>query len=384
MKHRDSTKELSLKVSPDILSLEPYRPGKPIAEAKREFNLKQVFKLASNENPLGPSPRVKEAIEAALVDLHRYPDASAFEMLNCYSQHINVDRIRITFGNGSNELIDLLIRLYCESGDAILTSKAAFVAYRIGAQAARVRCIETPLSPEGRFDLSAMKSALEKDSRIKLIFIANPNNPTGTLLSGDELRDFLKFTSRFDLKVVLDEAYTEYVTSPQYESGLKLMNDFPQVVVLRTMSKAYALAALRVGFVIADEQTIDLLNRIRNPFNVNSLAQVATVAALQDQAHMRKGLEHTWRSMDLWRENLKSMGLTFFDSQANFILCDTKCDSAKVDLACLKQGFIFRPVRNYGLMTHLRISMGTEAENHGGIEALRKTLREISAQTGAP
>ena len=361
-----------MKVSPDILSLTPYQPGKPISEAKREFGLDTVFKLASNENAFGASPAALQAIQSELPEIHRYPDAAAFQMVQTYSKMMGVPANEIAFGNGSNELIDLLIRIYCEPGDAIVTSKAAFIAYKICAQAARVRTVETPLMNSGQFDLKSIQSILENDSRVRLVFIANPNNPTGTYVNRAALEDFLQVCSNREVLVVLDEAYFEFVRATDYASGTELRKKFRNVVVLRTMSKVYGLAALRVGFAIAPASVIDLIHRVRNPFNVGSLAQAATVAALGDQDHVKKVCELTWTGLDFLGRELTSLGLRFFPSQANFLLVDCKQDSEKLFNALLKDGVIVRPVKNYGLPTHLRISVGLEEENHAVINGLRR------------
>lgn len=365
-----------MKVSRDILSLTPYLPGKPIAEAKREFGLDRVFKLASNENPMGPSPAALKAIEAELAEIHRYPDAAAFAMVQAYSKLLNVPANEIAFGNGSNELIDLLIRIYCEPGDAIATSQAAFIAYKICAQAARVRTVETPLTKDGAFDLDALKKAVENDSRIRLVFIANPNNPTGTYVSRDKLDAFLAACATREILVVLDEAYYEFVRAKDYASGIELRGRYPNIVVLRTMSKVYGLAALRVGFAIASPQVIDLINRVRNPFNVSSLAQAAAVAALADQEHVKRVCQLTWQGLDFLMREFKAAGLPFYPSQGNFLLVDCQADSEKLFNALLRKGVIVRPVKNYGLPTFLRISVGLEEENLAVIEALKSALGE--------
>lgn len=363
-----------MKVSPDILSLTPYQPGKPISEAKRELGLDTVFKLASNENAFGASPKAVLAVQAELAEIHRYPDAAAFEMVQTYAKMMSVPANELAFGNGSNELIDLLIRIYCEPGDAIVTSRAAFIAYKICAQAARVRTLESPLMNSGQFDLKSIQSILENDSRVRLVFIANPNNPTGTYVGKTALVDFLKICASRDVLVVLDEAYFEFVRAKDYVSGLELRSKYKNVVVLRTMSKAYGLAALRVGFAIAPSHVVDLVNRVRNPFNINGLAQAATVAALNDQDHVKKVCELTWSGLDYLSCEIKSLGLSFFPSEGNFLLVDCKQDSEKLFNALLKEGVIVRPVRNYGLPTHLRISVGLPNENEAVIKGLRRIL----------
>lgn len=370
-----------MKVSRDILSLTPYRPGKPISEAKREFGLNTVYKLASNENPLGPSSLVIAAMQRHLDELSRYPDAAAFEMVQSYSQFVNVPQSHVSFGNGSNELIDLLIRIYCEPGTSILTSECAFIAYKISAQAARVHTKTTALTSDGRFDLKAMAQKLSEDASIRLIFLANPNNPTGTYLGREELETFLDFCSSREALVILDEAYVEFVRAPDYVNGLELRKKFTNVVVLRTMSKVYGLAALRIGFAIAQPEVIDLINRVRCPFNVNSLAQIATIAALNDQDHVRKVLELTWRGLDQWQSALQQADLPYFKSQANFILFDTKRDADLVFDHMIRQGVIVRPVKNYGLPTQLRISIGLDQENQIAIESLQRAIQALPTRS---
>jgi histidinol-phosphate aminotransferase len=363
-----------VKVSRDILSLKPYQPGKPISEVKRELGLNDVYKLASNENPLGPSPLALAAIQAELNEVHRYPDAAAFTMVQAFAKLAGVSAAEVAFGNGSNELIDLLIRIYCEPGDAIATSAAAFIAYKICAQAARVRTVESPLSAGGGFDLGALRSAIENDSRVRLVFIANPNNPTGTHVSVTELKEFLRFCAGRELLVVMDEAYVEYVRAKDYVSGLKLRTEFGHVVVLRTMSKAYGLAGLRVGFAIARPDVVDLIQRVRNPFNVSSLAQAATVAALSDQVHVKRVCELTWQGLDYLKREIKGLGLSYLPSEANFLLVDCGQDCEKLFNSLLRRGVIVRPVRNYGLPNCLRISVGTDEENRAAMRALKAEL----------
>jgi histidinol-phosphate aminotransferase len=367
------TKGLSVKVPSDILSLTPYQPGKPIDEVKREYGLTQVIKLASNENALGASPDVRTALQNSLGDISLYPDAAAFEMGGAFAKLVGRPPAQIGLGNGSNELIDLLIRLYCQPGDAILTSELAFIAYRISAQAAQVKTITTPLTPEGCFDLTAMAQVLKTEPKIRLVFIANPNNPTGTYVGKSELNEFLEECQKHEILVVLDEAYFEYVRAPDYISGLELQKKFPQVIVLRTMSKAYGLAGLRVGFAIGEESTISLLHRIRNPFNVNSLAQIAVVAALKDQKHVHRSVQLAHQGLDRMTQAVAKSELPYFKSEANFLLVDCQVDSEKVFISLLKKGVIVRPLKNYGLMSHLRISIGREEEN----EILLRSLAEV-------
>jgi histidinol-phosphate aminotransferase len=278
-----------MKVAPEILSLVPYQPGKPISETKREYGLKEVIKLASNECPFPPSEKVMTALQEALLELHRYPDGAAFEMKEAASKYYGVSTNQIAFGNGSNELIDLLIRIYCEPGDQILTSQGAFIAYKISAQTARVSTIETPLKKDFSFDIPAMIEALKKNPKVRLVFLPNPNNPTGTYVNDKEFAALMDVVGqRSDVLLVLDQAYQEFVRAPDYPDGLKALKQYKNVVILRTMSKVCGLAGLRVGFVLAKPEIVDLVNRVRDPFNVNSLAQVATIAVMQDSEFIKK------------------------------------------------------------------------------------------------
>lgn len=370
-----------MKVSPEIMNLVPYKPGKPIKETQREYGLDQVFKLASNENPLGISPKVKEALVGAMGELHRYPDPSFYELITLVSELWKVPREKLSVGNGSNEIIDLLIRIYCAPGESILTFDAAFVAYAVCAQAARVRNIVVPYENDFRMDLGRMAKVLrerKESDRIRLVFLPNPNNPTGVYIPAPEVTAFLKeFGNDPDLLIIFDEAYTEFVRATDYRSALEDMKDFKSVVVIRTLSKAYALAGLRVGILAAPVEVIDLYNRVRNPFNVNELAQVAAIAALQDRAFVRKTVELTWQGLDYFAKELEKLGVPPVPSQANFVLFDTRRDVKALNEALLKKGVILRPVLNYGLKTHLRMSVGTEGENRAAIAALAQVLPTI-------
>jgi len=362
-----------VKVSAEIQSLKPYIPGKPIGETMREYGLNKVYKLASNENPLGPSPKAVEAVKMALSELHRYPDAAFFDLRQTMSKYYDVAPEFLTFGNGSNELIDLLIRIFCEPGESILTSQAAFIAYKICAQAARVNTIETPLTTGMRFDLKAMSEKVQ--SGVRLIFIANPNNPTGTYVTAKELDEFLMSLPKEDPPlVVLDEAYCEFVRAADYPDSINIVKRHSNVIVLRTLSKVYGLAALRVGTMVAHPEVIDFVDRVRNPFNVNSLAQVAAIAAVTDAQFLTEAQKVNWQGLDYFYDELSKMGLEHWPSQGNFVLLDSKLDSSELHEQLLQQGVVLRPVKGYGLPTHMRMSVGLPEENHAAIEALKKVL----------
>jgi histidinol-phosphate aminotransferase len=366
---------MNMKVAPEILSLVPYAPGKPISETKREFGLQNVVKLASNECPFPPSPKVLKALQEALLEIHRYPDAAAFEMKQAAAKYYGVDESWISFGNGSNELIDLLIRIYCEPGDQILTSQGAFIAYKISAQAARVQTVETALKPDYGFDIKAMIDALKTNPKIRLIFLANPNNPTGTYVRKNDFDELLHaIKGREDVLLILDEAYTEFVRAKDYPDGKAALLHYPNVCLLRTMSKVFGLAGLRVGFLLARPEVTGLIHRVRDPFNVNSLAQVAAVAVMQDQEFIDKVKHVTWAGVDFFMEQFKQMGLDFVPSQGNFIFFDTKMDSTEVFNQLLRTGIIVRPMKNYGFMTQIRLSVGLNEENVAAISALKTVL----------
>lgn len=363
-----------MRVAKEILDLIPYQPGKPISETKRELGLETVFKLASNEHPMGVNPKVIEALIPALSELHRYPDGAAYEATRCLATHLRASPKEIVFGNGSDELIGLLLKIYCRPGEAILTSEYAFIAYQISAQAAQVKTIKSPITADFRFDLKAMAELLSRHPEIRLVFIANPNNPTGTYVNEAELREFLKASAERDVLVVVDEAYFEYVDASDYPSGLKLRAEFPHLLVLRTMSKAYGLAGLRMGYLIGPEEVVGLMHRVRVPFNLNSLAQVAFVAAMNDQEFVKKGVELNRVERERVSQALKSQGFKVVPSQTNFVLFDTGGDGQEVFKALLKRGVILRPLANYGLPRHLRMSLGLPHENDAALTALGEVM----------
>lgn len=369
-----------MRVSEKILKLVPYAPGKPIEETKRELGLDKVYKLASNENPLGPSPMALEAIQSHLKELHRYPDPSCYELKRAWGAHYGVKPESIVFGNGSNELIDLLIRIYCEPGEAVLTSQAAFVAYGICAQAARAEVIETPLTSDYRFNAEALIEELRQadSKKIRLLFIANPNNPTGTYLNAAELKSILEEAHKNEnILTVLDEAYVEFVRAQDYVHGLELRKQFPRLCVLRTLSKVYGIAGLRLGALVGPADVVDLVNRVRNPFNVNSLAQVAALGSLKDHEYLKRVQHGNWEGLDYFYEHLQKLRLPYCASEANFVFFDTLRDAGEVFQALLRRGVIARPVKNYGFPRHLRLSVGLREENEAAIAGLEKILEQI-------
>ena len=369
-----------MKISPEILNLVPYKPGKPISETKREYGLSTVYKLASNENPLGPSPKAIEAVTKALKEQNYYPDPSHYSLLQTLSQLWGFPTSQLAIGNGSDELIDLLTRIYCEPGSGVLTSVAAFNAYEVSAPANRAVIHKVPAIDGYKFDLKAVAEYFfaHPEKNIRLIFVSNPNNPTGTYVPKADVEAFLeKVGNRDDVMVVFDEAYNEFVRASDYVSAQNYISKYKNLIVLRTFSKIYGLAGFRVGAMIAPVETVEIYNRVRKPFNVNDLAQVAANAAVQDKEFIERSQQICWKGLDYFYKKLEELGLPYILSQGNFVMFDTLRDASKVNEALLRRGIIMRPLLNYGFKTHLRLSVGLEHENEAAIQALAEVLKEI-------
>jgi histidinol-phosphate aminotransferase len=364
-----------MKVPAEIASLIPYQPGKPISETKRELGLTHVYKLASNESPLGPSPRVIEAVRAAVPEIHRYPDGAAFEMRAALSAYFGVPADWLIFGNGSDELVDMLVQIYVRPGEAILTSHGAFSAYEISAKSVCARAVHTPLTPDYRFDLKAMTARLKTDESIRIVFLPNPNNPTGTYFTSAEFDGFMEVAAKRDVFVVLDEAYVEFVRAKDYPSGRAYQKKFPNILLLRTLSKVFGLAGVRVGVLISPPEVCEIVNRVRKPFNINSLAQVAAIAAVRDLEYVERLKKVTWSGLDYYYKELARLGLPYCESQANFVFFDCLTDAGPVFDGLLREGIILRPVKGYGFPTHLRMSVGLPEECAAAIAALGKVLK---------
>lgn len=364
-----------MKVSKHIEELMPYVPGKPIEETKREYGLDHIVKLASNESPIGVSDKVKQTIKNHINELNRYPDPSCFKLKQTVAKYLNLQTENLTFGNGSNELIDLLIRIFCKPGEKVMTSKGAFIAYKVCAQAARADFIEVPLTEDLRFDVKAIVKAV-KQHQPKILFIANPNNPTGTYITEAEFTYLMQHLKKEEnTLVVFDEAYNEFVRAKDYPQVTRTLSDYKNLVVIKTFSKVFGLAGLRIGAVAASPDVIALVDKVRNPFNVNTLAQVATITALEDEDYVNKARQVNWEGLDYFYNKLDQMGIKYWSSETNFILFDTHKDSSEVYEQLLKQGIILRPVKEYGFNTHLRMSVGTMDENKQAIQALKTVLK---------
>jgi len=354
-----------MSVCESILSLTPYQGGRPISEIQREYGLSNVIKLASNENPLGVSKKVQEAIKSAITQIGRYPDGNGYYLKDTLAKKLSVSAKSITLGNGSNDILELIPRAYvCSKDDEVIFSQYAFVVYPLVTKAIGARAIVTPAKDFGH-DLNAMYEAIT--DKTKVIFIANPNNPTGTLLSNEEIYNFLKKVSN-EIIVVLDQAYIEYLDVEDiYIDWLK---DFPNLVITRSFSKAYGLAGLRVGYSISSEEIADYLNRIRQPFNVNLIAQEAAIAALSDSDFLAESVKVNSDGLMQLEEGFRSLGLKFIKSHANFISVKVS-NSMEFNQKLLEKGIIVRPVE---MNDYLRISVGTYAENAKFLEVLKEII----------
>jgi histidinol-phosphate aminotransferase len=360
-----------------IRAIAPYQAGKPIAEVAREFGLNEanIIKLASNENPFGVPESAKQAMAAAVAELGRYPDANGFDLKGALSKRYDVPADWITLGNGSNDILEIAAHALVERGQSIVYSQYSFAIYALAAQGVGAQHIVTPAKAYGH-DLAAMLAAIRDDTR--LVFIANPNNPTGTFIPAAEIEEFLaKVPSH--VVVVLDEAYNEFLAPQDQFESAEWVKKYPNLLVSRTFSKAYGLAGLRVGFAIAQPALTDLLNRVRQPFNVNSLAQAAAIAALNDKDFLQKGAENNAAGYQQYVAAFDKLGLEYVPSFGNFVLVKVGDDAgagARVNLSLLKQGVIVRPVGGYGLPEWLRVSIGLPEENEAFIEALTVALAE--------
>ncbi|RUM88061.1 MAG: histidinol-phosphate transaminase [Thermodesulfatator sp.] len=362
-----------LKVKPWLENLVPYPPGKSLEELRRELGLSgPVYKLASNENPLGPSPRALEALGQALNQVHHYPEASYRTLRQALGDRFGVSPEKIVLGNGSNEILELLLRALVSPGEEVLMSNPSFLMYEKLAQAAGARLQKIPLRAK-RHDLKAFLEATTP--RTRLIFLDHPHNPTGSVLTAEELENFLRALPAGVL-VVLDEAYGEFVREPRAARGIELFKSGYAVAVLRTFSKAYGLAGLRIGYGFLPEDLARVLNALRQPFNVNVLAVVAAEAALADEEHLRRTQELTWEGLDYLSQELSALGLKPYPSQANFLLVECGRPARPLYEALLQRGIIVRSMEAYGFPEALRISVGLPEENRALVAALREVLRE--------
>ena len=337
-----------------LSAIEPYKPGRPIEEVERELGLSGTIKLASNENPLGASPAAIAAVRRAVEKIHFYPEGGAPELAAKLAAKLGVDPACLVFGNGSNELIELCARAFARGGDDIVFSADGFAVYRLVAQAIEARAVPVP-AREHHHDLPAIADAI--GPRTRVVFLANPNNPTGTIFRRAQWESFVRRVPE-NVLLVVDQAYCEFVDDAEYPMLLDELRSRPGLVLLRTFSKIYGLAGLRIGYAVGDREVIDAVSRLRQPFNVNSLAQAAALAALDDDVHVERSRRVALEGRQTFARRLSGLGLDFVPSQANFVLVEVG-DGAAVTDALLRRGVIVRPMSGYGMPSKIRITFGT-------------------------
>lgn len=358
-------------VPPFIRKIDPYRPGLPVEEVERQLGIRAV-KLASNENPLGPSPKAVEAARAALAEANRYPDGGGYYLRQELAARLNFPMENLILGAGSTDLIDIAARTLLGPSDAAVTSEGSFPMYYISVRSAGAELITVPLR-DYTFDLEALLGAVS--SRTKLIFLANPNNPTGTMFRASAFEAFLQSLQKISSAVVvLDEAYFEYVQEPDYSCSLELVRAGASLLVLRTFSKAHGLAGLRIGYGIGPASLLQEMNKVRSPFNTSSVAQAAARAALEDQDHVRRSVETNRRGLKQLAEGLDRLRVRYIPSVANFVLVELGQDAQPVAEALLQEGVIVRPMGWMGFPQAIRVSVGTAEENELFLAALRRVL----------
>ena len=355
-----------------LSSIAPYAAGKPIDEVKREFNISKVTKLASNENPYGASPKALEAAKKALESLNIYPDASSYDLKKALSLKHGLDDDMFVFGTGSDGLIELLCKTFIEPGDESVVPYPSFSLYETNVLASNGTPVMVPLNENYTMDLEAMKNAVT--DKTKIVWLCNPNNPTGAIYSADEQENFIK-SLRDDILIVIDEAYYEYaLDNSTYPDSEKLLKEHKNIIILRTFSKIYGLASLRVGYGMADKSITNAMNKIRAPFNVNSMAQAAATAAISDDDFRKETLKKNEENKLYLYEEFDKLSLPYIKSSTNFIMVDTKRDSKEMYTELLKKGYIVKGGHVLGMEGFLRVTIGTKKECTGFIKALKEIL----------
>ena len=359
-----------------LQQITPYIPGKPVEELERELGLTDVIKMASNENPLGPSPQAVEAIKGALSKISFYPDGNVYLLKKDLSERLGLSEGNIILGNGEDELIALVTATYLNPGDEIIMADPSFPCFELSTIVMDAIPRKIP-SKNFCHDLEAFLAAV--NSKTKLIYVCNPNNPTGTIVSHGQLKQLLDSLPP-GILVIIDEAYNEYVTNGDYPSSLTFLAEGYNVLILRTFSKIYGLAGLRIGYGLAAKEVITDMHAVREPFNVNSVAQVAALAALKDEEHLRRGRESNQRSKEYLYGEFERLGLDYVPTEANFVFFDIKAESKDVFEAMLRKGVIVRPGFIFGYPQFLRVTFGTDEQNRRFILALEESLKEVAAK----
>ena len=359
-----------MKPKPGIETIHPYQGGKPIEEVQRELGITDIIKLASNENPLGPSPLAKEAIQGAAAQVHLYPDGNAYYLKEDLAKHVGVAPENLILGNGSNEVLQIIGETYISPNDEVIYSESAFVVYMLVAKICGAKSVITPMRDYTQ-DLEAMADAITDQTRV--IFVANPNNPTGTIVTKDQAERFMERVPESVL-VVFDEAYYEYIDRPDYPYTLPYIHEGRNVTITRTFSKIYGLAGLRIGYGIAKPEIIEMMNRVRQPFNCNLVAQAGARAALKDVEHVRRSRQINASGKIYLYEALDQMGLVYVESDGNFILVHFDQSGQQIADALMRKGVIVRPVAGYGFPNSIRVTIGVPGENERFVSALRDVL----------
>lgn len=356
-------------VRKNVLNIMPYLAGKPIEETRRQFGLKEVIKLASNENPLGPSSMALKAIKENLSRINRYPDSQGYYLKKKLSRFYNLTYSNFVLGNGSDELIDIIIKTFVEDDESVITADITFLEYKIIARINNRKIITVPLK-YFKYDLESIKRKIDK--KTKIIFISNPNNPTGTYLTKYEIEDFISELPQTVL-LVLDEAYDAFIDVDDFPNSLTYLNN-KNIIILKTFSKAFGLAGLRIGYAILDSELAAYMERVRPPFNVNILAQAAAIAAIDDKKFLEKTRSTILEGKNYLYDILSKLGIACVPSVSNFILMDCQRDGEEIFREMLKYGVIVRDMKQYGLKNFIRVTIGTRKENERFIKVLKKVL----------
>ena len=355
-------------------SLSPYIPGKPISEVQRELGIERVIKLASNENPLGSSSAASKAVQDWAKNMAIYPDGNSTELRNALSKKLGVDPGQLLFGSGTDQVLEIIAQTYINPGDNSIMGYPSFPRYETVIKVMDGEAIEVPLTGDHRIDLDAF---LEKiNDRTKIIWLCNPNNPTGTIVTEEEQRAFIKKVPK-DVLIILDEAYYEYAVGGDYPNSIKLLNEFDNLLILRTFSKAYGLAGLRVGYAISNKDIIGYINRVRGPFNTSAAAQVAAIAALNDQDFIENSIKSNKEGKEYLYSIFEEMGLEYIPTYANFMMVKINIPSDQVFKALLKKGVIIRSGDIFGMDDWIRVTVGTMEENKIFIQALKEVIAGI-------
>ncbi len=359
-----------------INNLSPYIPGKPIDEVKRELGIERVIKLASNENPLGNSPAATKAVQEWANNMAIYPDGNGTSLKQALSDKLGVAPDQILLGAGTDQILEIIAQTYINPGDNAIMGDPSFPRYSSVVKVMDGQSIEVPLTEDYRMDLNAF---LEKiNDRTKIIWLCNPNNPTGTIISAQEQIDFIKRVPK-DVLVVLDEAYYEYARGGDYPESLDLLDEFDNIIILRTFSKAYGMAGLRIGYAISNKDIIGYLNRVRGPFNTNTGAQVAAIAALEDQEFIEKSVQSNNQGKEYLYSAFEEMGLEYIPTHANFLMVKINISSSEVFKALLKKGVIIRSADIYGMDDWIRVTIGTCEENEIFVKALKEVINDLQS-----